>query len=208
MTRPQCPPTRDHAPVMPDLDTLEDGALVALHLKGPPPGRQAAFGALIRRHKQPLYRLVVAQIGDPDEALDLVQESFVSAHAALARYDPARSLRAWLARIALNKCRDWHRRRRVRHFLARVLPTEAGERIADPAADTQALAIGRDDLAQTLAAIARLPAALREPLLLCTVDELSHAEAAEALGITAKAVETRVRRARAALAADRKLPGA
>jgi RNA polymerase sigma-70 factor (ECF subfamily) len=44
---------------------------------------------------------------------------------------------------------------------------------------------------------------LREPLLLCGVDDLSHAEAAEALGITAKAVELRIRRARAALAADR-----
>jgi RNA polymerase sigma-70 factor (ECF subfamily) len=84
-----------------------------------------------------------------------------------------------------------------------VLPIEAGERIADPAADAEAQAIGRDDLAQTLARIARLPAALREPLLLCGVDDLSHAEAAEALGISAKAVELRIRRARAALAADR-----
>jgi RNA polymerase sigma-70 factor (ECF subfamily) len=186
-----------------DPDALEDAALVALHLRGAPAMRQPAFAALMRRHKRSLYRLVVAQTGDADEALDLVQESFVAAHAALARYDPARSLRAWLARIAINKCRDWHRRRQVRRFLTRVLPIEAGERIADPAADAEAQAIGRDDLAQTLARIARLPAALREPLLLCGVDDLSHAEAAEALGISAKAVELRIRRARAALAADR-----
>jgi RNA polymerase sigma-70 factor (ECF subfamily) len=185
-----------------DPDALDDAALVALHLTGPTAGRQPAFAALRRRHKQSIYRLIVAQTGDADEALDLVQESFVAAHAALARYDPARSLRAWLARIALNKCRDWHRRRRVRRFLTRVLPIEAGERVVDPAADTEAQAIGRDDLAQTLARIARLPATLREPLLLCGIDDLSHAEAAEALGITAKAVELRIRRARAALAAD------
>lgn len=186
-----------------DPDALDDAALVALHLRGAPAMRQPAFAALMRRHKRSLYRLVVAQTGDADEALDLVQESFVAAHGALARYDPARSLRAWLARIAINKCRDWHRRRQVRRFLTRVLPIEAGERIADPAADAEAQAIGRDDLAQTLARIARLPAALREPLLLCGVDDLSHAEAAEALGISAKAVELRIRRARAALAADR-----
>ena len=186
-----------------DPDALDDAALVALHLRGAPAMRQPAFAALMRRHKRSLYRLVVAQTGDADEALDLVQESFVAAHAALARYDPARSLRAWLARIAINKCRDWHRRRQVRRFLTRVLPIEAGERIADPAADAEAQAIGRDDLTQTLARIARLPAALREPLLLCGVDDLSHAEAAEALGISAKAVELRIRRARAALAADR-----
>lgn len=178
-----------------ELDALDYGALVALHRAG----RRAAFAAVMARHKEPLYRLIVAQTGDADEALDLLQETFVSAHAALARFDTARSLRAWLARIAINKCRDWQRRRRVRQFLARVLPIEAGERVADPFADIEAEAIGRDELTQTLAGIARLPTALREPLLLCTVDELSHAEAAEALDITAKAVETRVRRARAAL---------
>jgi RNA polymerase sigma-70 factor (ECF subfamily) len=86
-------------------------------------------------------------------------------------------------------------------MLARVLPIEAGERVADGAADTETNAIGRDDLARTLADIARLPAPLREPLLLCTIHELSQAEAAQALGISAKAVETRIRRARAALAA-------
>lgn len=184
-----------------DLDAYDDAALVTAHLAGPTADRQAAFAALMRRHKQPLYRLILAQIGDPDEALDLLQESFVAAHAALSRYDRDRSLRAWLARIAINKCRDWHRRRRVRHMLARVLPIEAGERVADGAADTETNAIGRDDLARTLADIARLPAPLREPLLLCTIHELSQAEAAQALGISAKAVETRIRRARAALAA-------
>jgi RNA polymerase sigma-70 factor (ECF subfamily) len=186
-----------------DLDGLDDAGLVALHLRGPPAARQAAFATLMRRHKQSLYRLILAQIADPDEALDLVQESFVSAYAALGRYDPDRSLRAWLARIAINKCRDWHRRRRVRRFLTRASPIAAGEQIADPAADAETQAIGRDDLARTLARIAELPAALREPLLLCVADDLTHGEAAEALGITAKAVELRIRRARAALATDR-----
>lgn len=177
------------------LDALDDAALVSLHRAG----QRAAFAVLMARHKQPLYRLIVAQTRDADDALDLLQETFVAAHGALARFDTDRSLRAWLARIAINKCRDWQRRRRVRHFLSRVLPIEAGERVADPLADTEAQAIDRDELAQSLTAIARLPAGLREPLLLCTVDELSHAEAGEALGITAKAVETRIRRARTAL---------
>ena len=54
-----------------DLDAYDDAALVAAHLAGPAADRQAAFTALMRRHKQPLYRLILAQIGDPDEALDL-----------------------------------------------------------------------------------------------------------------------------------------
>lgn len=179
-----------------DIDGRDDAALVDAHRAGD----RRAFALLMRRHKQPLFRLIAAQTGDPDEALDLLQETFVAAHGALARFDRARSLRAWLARIAINKCRDWHRRRRVRHFLARILPIEAGERVADPAVDIEARAIGAGELARTLALIGRLSVSLREPLLLCAVDELSHAEAAEALGITTKAVEARVRRARAALA--------
>ena len=180
----------------PDLDMLTDADLVALHLGG----RKAAFAVLMRRHKQPLYRLIVGQIGDADEALDLVQETFVAAHGALARFDAQRSLRAWLSRIAINKCRDLLRRRRVRHLLTRFTPWQMVDAVRDPAADAEAQAIGRDSLSQTLAAIAHLPAALREPLLLCAVEQLSQAEAAEVLGISVKAVETRVRRARAALA--------
>ncbi len=182
-----------------NLASLDDGALVALALAG----RQAAFAGLVTRHKQPLYRLIVSHVRDPDEALDLVQETFVAAHRALARFDHDRSLRAWLSRIALNKCRDWARRRRVRAFLARLLPIDEGHAIADDRADTETLAIDRERLSHTLDAIARLPAALREPLLLCAVEELSQAEAAEALGISVKAVETRLRRARIALADKR-----
>ena len=83
------------------------------------------------RHKAALYRLILTQVRDADEALDLVQESFVAAHGALGRFDETRSLRAWLSRIALNKCRDWARRRRVRAMLARVLPVEAAAEVAD-----------------------------------------------------------------------------
>lgn len=178
-----------------DLAALDDAELVALALAG----RQAAFAALMTRHKQPLYRLIAAQIRDADEALDLLQETFIAAHGALARFDRTRSLRAWLARIALNKCRDWARRRRVRAFLGR-LPIEAVGNVAAEQAGEETAAIDRDSLRRTLDAVARLPAALREPLLLCTVEELSQSEAAQALGISVKAVETRLRRARIALA--------
>ena len=179
------------------LDDRTDADLVALHCSG----GQAAFAALMRRHKQPLYRLIISQTGDAEDAFDLLQETFVAAHAALARFDVDRSLRAWLARIAINKCRDWHRRRRVRRALAWVLPNETRDQVADPAATVETQAVDRDALTHTLAAIARLPAALREPLLLCTIDALSQAEAAEALGVSVKTIETRVRGARRALSA-------
>src|SRR5215470_14148793 len=90
----------------------EDAKLVAAALAGD----NAAFSTLMRLHKDALHRFVWRYVGDADEALDLVQDSFVAAWAALDRFDAARPFPAWLRRIALNKCRDWSRRRKVRQF--------------------------------------------------------------------------------------------
>ncbi len=176
---------------------LDDAALAAEAVSG----RDAAFAELVRRHRQRLYRLILANVNDADEALDLVQETFLSAHRALARYDPARPMGGWLAAIALNKCRDWARRRSVRRLfrLARPLD-EAGEVAGDvPGQDVAADARRRMD--RVARAIAEMPAGLREVLTLRTIDGLPQAEVASLLGISPKAVETRLYRARARLQA-------
>jgi len=163
-------------------------------------GQRNAFTLLMRRHQDAVYRMVRGQIGDPDEALDLVQEVFVSAHGALKRYDPARSMRTWLLAIALNKCRDWGRRRAVRAFFVRALPLgeEAVQSAAEsPGADVETA--DRQALDRAWRAIATLPRQLKEPLVLTTIDGMSQGEAARLLAISAKAVETRVSRARTAL---------
>lgn len=180
-----------------DFSALSDGELASLSLAG----RQSAFAELVRRHRQPIYRLVVGNIGDPDEALDLVQETFVAAYRALRRFDAARSMRTWLSAIAMNKCRDWSRRRRVRRFLGLSPTAESDLRhIAEdkPLPDVQAG--DRQDLRRLAAAVAELPPSLREPLVLHVIEGASQAETASILGVSEKAVETRVRRARAKLA--------
>lgn len=163
-------------------------------------GQRGAFTLLMRRHQDAVYRMVRGQIGDPDESLDLVQEVFVSAHGALKRYDPARSMRTWLLAIALNKCRDWARRRAVRAFFVRALPL--GEEAVQSAAETPGADVAfadRQALDRAWRAIAGLPAQLKEPLVLTTIDGMSQGDAARLLSISTKAVETRVARARAAL---------
>lgn len=111
-----------------DLTALSDVDLAALSLLG----REAAFTEIVRRHRSLLCRLIVGNIGDADEVLDLVQETFVSAHGALKRYDPGRPMKAWLAVIAINKCRDWRRRNIVRRILSFALPSIAAtEAVAD-----------------------------------------------------------------------------
>jgi RNA polymerase sigma factor CnrH len=176
-----------------------DGELAALTLAG----RQSAFTEIMQRHKEPIYRLVLGYVGNPDDALDLVQECFVSAYRNLESYDPERPLRAWLARIAINKCRDWARRRAVRKFFTFAKPMEAAAGVADPAPAADKTAEDREALAALRNAIAALPRSLKEPLVLRTIEGLSQAEAAAALGISEKAVETRLYRARARLAALR-----
>jgi len=162
-------------------------------------GDQAAYGALMRRHRDAMFRLARGAIGDPDEALDITQESFVAAFAALARYDGSRPFRVWIARITLNKCRDWGRRRAVRRFFAFAKPIDDALDIADAGATPEEAARSAQEVACINAAIATLPANLKDVLLLRTIEQMSQAEAAQVLGITEKAVETRLYRARAKL---------
>lgn len=179
-----------------NLADCSDGELASLALGG----RQAAFGELVRRHQAWVYRLVRSHIGDSEEAVDVTQASFVAAFAALRRYDAQRPFPVWMSRIAINKCHDWRRRRAVRNFLSFALPLDEAEDVMDgePLADN-AIA-GKEELERTMKAIAALPAALKEPLILRTIDEKSEAETAEILGISKKAVETRLYRARTRLA--------
>ena len=181
-----------------DLGSCTDGELAALALAG----RDAAFAAILARYREPIYRLIRASTGDSGEALDLTQETFVSAHNALKRYDQTRALRSWLARIAINKCRDWARRRTVRRLFFRATPLdEAAHSIRDHEPDAFEVASERQELERVTKAIADLPMSLKEPLLLRTIKNMSQGETALTLGISEKAVETRVRRARAQLSA-------
>ena len=174
-----------------------DAELAALALAG----RQDAYRALLARHREGVFRLIRATTGDPHEALDITQETFIAAFAALARYDGERPFSVWVKQIALNKCRDWARRRRVRSFFTRAVPLEVAFDLADDAVPADVQAADRAELARVAAAMARLPARLREALVLRTVDGLSQAEAAEVLAVSEKTIETRLYRARAKLKA-------
>lgn len=179
-----------------DLSACSDGELAALSLAG----RHSAFAEIMRRHRDPIYRVVRSHIGDVEEALDVTQECFLSAYRALRSYDPDRPFRAWISRIAINKCRDWGRRRAVRKFLRFDAPPEQINVIPDNAPQTDEALAERQHLNRLARAISILPSALKEPLILHTIEGLSQAETAAVLSISHKAVETRIARARAKLA--------
>ncbi len=169
-----------------------DADLVAQALSG----QQSGFTGLMERHRASVFRLARSHVGDEDEALDVAQECFVSAFAALHRFDPARPFRTWLLRIALNKCHDWARRRAVRRFFSFARPLEEADEIADDAPNPEAALASSAEVTRIQQALAALPAALKEPLILCALEGLSQDEAAAVLGVSRKAVETRIYRAR------------
>jgi RNA polymerase sigma factor CnrH len=179
------------------LENDQDARLASLALAG----RQEGFTGLMNRHRNAVFRLARNHIGDESEALDVTQECFVSAFAGLRRYDPERSFRAWILRIALNKCRDWARRRAVRRFFTFAVPLDEALGVADGAADPEASLAADESAHQLRALIASLPPQLKEPFLLCALEGLPQDEAAQALGISRKAVETRLYRARQKLSA-------
>lgn len=165
-------------------------------------GDAAAFGALMKGSKTDLHRFVRRYVGDADETYDLVQEAYAAAWLAIRRYDPQRPFEAWLRTIAINKCRDWSRRRRVRIMLRGVTDLASNEALAvkDEHASVEGQFESAEQVRRLNVAIADLPAKLKESLLLTAIEERSHAEAAAILGISVKAVETRVARARQKLA--------
>ncbi|MDP3853344.1 RNA polymerase sigma factor [Phenylobacterium sp.] len=165
-------------------------------------GEDHAFTLLMRRHKGGLYGFVRRYVGDADAAYEIVQESFVAAWRALSRYDGLRPFGAWLRAIALNKCRDRGRRNTVRRIILGEKDAESPEaqRQADPSPDAESVLVSVQRRAALDAAIAKLPAKLKEPLILTYFEELSQQEAGRLLGVSAKTVETRVYRARQKLA--------
>ena len=166
-------------------------------------GERDAFRELIELTTPRIYRLAVRMLGDPDEADDVVQETYIRAWGRLDELRDPASAMGWLARVARNAARDrlrWWKRRRRESF------DEAGAPLARMVAMADSAPLADEALAaaQTGAAVARAVAALpdkhRVVLLLREADGMSYEEIAESLGVAVGTVESRLHRARAALA--------
>ena len=145
-----------------------------------------------------LFRFLRRYVGDEQEALDLSQETYAAAWVNIRKYDAGRPFEAWIRTIALNKCRDWSRRRFVRRLVRGSVELSSFEAMAVPdgaeAADDCLETNSR--LARLNAEIGNLPPHLKAPLLLTALEGRGQAETAAILGISVKAVETRLARAR------------
>ncbi len=164
-------------------------------------GDLKAFELLVQRHKGSLYRFVRRYVGSDEDAYDIVQDAFISAWLALKRFDQNKAFSTWIRAIALNKCRDFGRRQAVRRRFRDVVAfLDANQRPERPLEAEENERRIDERLKRLDEAIAELPPSYKEPLLLTTVSRLTHADAAKQLGITTKAVEMRIRRAKKKLA--------
>jgi RNA polymerase sigma-70 factor (ECF subfamily) len=141
-----------------------------------------------------LRRYARALTGNADRADDLVQDCLERAITKQSLWRPIGPLRPWLFTIMINLHRNDRRRRRAapEPEALDVLPFEP----ASPAPQGTRLA-----LAETAAALDRLPAEQREALLLVALEGMSYAEAAGVLGIPVGTLMSRIGRAREALRA-------
>lgn len=158
-------------------------------------GDRNAFGTLVRRYQDRVYRFVLRMVGSHDEALELTQEAFMKAWQALPDWRPEAQFRTWLFSIASNAATDSLRRRKVVQFVALEEDYDAPGEEAGPEAQLRV----KQNLRALQAALDRLPHDQREIVLLREVEDMSYGEISAALGISEGTVKSRLARAREAL---------
>ncbi len=161
-------------------------------------GDRLAFTQLVKPLVPRLLATALRMLGSKTEAEDAVQNALASAWIARSRLDSARPALPILTTITLNKCRDRLRRRKAAGFLGYGVDHRADfAQNASPSPEIEAA--DRQTLQRTYTEIQKLPVRLQEALVLVTLDGRSQSEAAELLGVTEKAIETRIYRARKSL---------
>ena len=170
----------------------DDAGLIAESCRAPD-----RFGVVFDRHAAAIHGYIARRLGR-DAADDLVAETFLVAFRQRGGYDQAQpSARPWLYGIA-TRLVSRRRRDEVRFFraIARTGIDPAADPVAEPVADAGIRRADARSLHRQLAgALAGLAAADRDALLL-VADGLSYAEAAQALGVPAGTLSSRVARAR------------
>jgi RNA polymerase sigma factor (sigma-70 family) len=157
-------------------------------------GYEDAFRVIHDRYRQRLFAYTRQMLaGSRSDAEDALQDVFLRAYNALRRDDRPVTLRAWLYRVAHNRCIDQ---------LRRPLPAPADlfETSRAPLQDPMATAERREDLRRLVEDVGRLPEQQRSALLMRELEGLTYAELADALDVTVPAIKSLLVRARLGLA--------
>ena len=164
-----------------------------------------AYELLVKEYEKNVYNLALRMVGNSEDAADMSQEAFIKAYNSLTSFRGDSKFSVWLYRIVSNVCLDYLRSRGRRQTVSLSAENDDGEDVEiDIADETQSperlldRRLTRDAVRRGLAA---LPPEHRQILLLREIQGLSYDEIADALGIEAGTVKSRIFRARKKLCA-------
>jgi RNA polymerase sigma-70 factor (ECF subfamily) len=159
-------------------------------------GDHQAFAVLVRRYERKLIRVLTRLVQEPEQALDLAQETFWRVYSTLDRFDTARRFGPWLFRVGLNLGVDWLRQRKTELAATTSLERAGSDglavfELADPDPRTQL------ELAQEVQFILSLMAvSYRTILVLRDLEGFSASEIAAIMGRREATIRWRLSQAR------------
>lgn len=179
-----------------DVVTSEEFSLEALRA-----GDRAEFARFVEAYSGVIYRLALKILGNPQDAEDVLQETFIKAFRHIASFDGRSKLSTWLYRIGTNEALMVLRRRKI-NPLSIDEPDEGAQEEQEPLEILDWCCLPEGEMMSSEArkhldsAIDQLPQSLRVVFLLREIEGLSTLETAEVLNLSEMAVKTRLSRAR------------
>jgi RNA polymerase sigma-70 factor, ECF subfamily len=165
-------------------------------------GDRQEFARMVDRYTNSLYRLALKMLGNPRDAEDVLQNTFLQAFQHMKEFEGRSSLSTWLYRIASNEALMLIRRRRPEIDFSDTSKENDAEGDYEPVEFTDWGFLPEDELLSSETrlildkAIQDLPETLRIVFILRDIEDLSIRETSEALNLTETAVKTRLLRAR------------
>lgn len=166
-------------------------------------GDKHAFDLLISKYQHRIVNLVRRYVSDPDEALDVAQESFIKAYRALKNFRGDSAFYTWLYRIAINTAKNWLVAQKRRPPLSDIDAADAEQydfdsRLKEKGTPENELL--REEIKRTVFdSIAELPEDLRTAIMLREMEGMSYEEIATTMECPIGTVRSRIFRAREAI---------
>lgn len=176
---------------------MNDGALIKQFCEQ---GQVNAFNTLVWRWQKPIYNFVLRYLGDPEDAREITQQTFIKALRNLPHLKDHSRFSTWLYQIAVNLCRDEIKKRRRRKTYSLESMQENSDQqnarallpVADESASPDNI-VSRKELRDILArALQQIPEEQREVVIMKEYQELKFTEIAETLGIPLNTAKSRM----------------
>jgi len=159
-------------------------------------GDETAFEELYDRFGAMVFNLALRLSGEPEEAADLSQETFLKIHRHLSGFRGRSSLKTWVYRVAVNCCRSRYKKQSAWRSLLLPESEEKLNRLPDGRRTPEERAIARGDADRISDALVELPTIYREAVLLRDIEGLTYEEISQVLDIRLGTVRSRIARGR------------